>query len=73
MINIAIGVEAFEAVAVTLPHANVGYENDTNQRGERLIWLPRTVLDQLNFLRGPSESSSDIILRIAKSEGECTR
>ena len=37
MIRIAISVEAFEAIAKTLPVGNVGYENKTNERGERLI------------------------------------
>jgi hypothetical protein len=38
-----------------------------NEKGERLIWLPRLVLDRLNHLRGPSESYSDVILRVAES------
>ena len=37
MIRIAISVEAFEAIARTLPLGSVGYENKTNERGERLI------------------------------------
>ena len=41
MIRIAISVEAFEAIARTLPLGSVGYENETNERGERLIWLDR--------------------------------
>ena len=36
--------------------------------GERLIWLPRDVLDSLNHLRGP-ESCSDVILRLAAEGG----
>jgi hypothetical protein len=39
MIQIAITPEAFEAIARTLPLGSVGYENATNERGERLIWL----------------------------------
>ena len=39
MIKIAITVEAFEATARTLPLGSVGYENKTNERGEKLIWL----------------------------------
>jgi hypothetical protein len=45
--------------------ANVGYENATNERGEKLIWLDRAVIDRLRSLRGPGESFSDVILRIA--------
>ena len=33
MVRIAISVEAFEAIARTLPLGNVGYENVTNERG----------------------------------------
>jgi hypothetical protein len=39
MIKIAISQAAFEAIAATLPLGSVGYENETNERGERLIWL----------------------------------
>jgi hypothetical protein len=66
VIRIAITVEAFEVIAATLPLGSVGYENETNERGERLIWLPRAVLDKLNFLRGPGESYSDVIIRLVK-------
>ena len=37
MIEIGISVEAFEAVARTLPLGSVGYEAEANERGERLI------------------------------------
>jgi predicted CopG family antitoxin len=43
----------------------VGYENAANERGERLIWLDRAVVDRLRSLRGPGESFSDVILRLA--------
>ena len=35
MIKIAISVEAFEAIARTLPLGSVGYEAEPNERGER--------------------------------------
>jgi hypothetical protein len=63
MIRIAITQAAFEAIASTLPFGSVGYENQINERGER--WLERAVIDRLNHLRGPGESYSDVILRIA--------
>jgi hypothetical protein len=53
MIKIAITEAAFEAIAKTLPLGSVGYENKTNDRGERLIWLERSVVDRLRNLRGP--------------------
>jgi len=61
VVRIAITVEAFEAIARTLPL----YENATNERGERLIWLDRAAVDRLRSLRCPGESFSDVIPRIA--------
>jgi hypothetical protein len=65
VVRIAISVEAFEAIAPTLPVGSVGFENQTNERGEKLIWLDRAVVDRLRSLRGPRESYSDVIMRIA--------
>ena len=65
MIRIAISVEAFEAIARTLPLGSVGYENKINERGEKLIWLDRAVVDRLRSLRGVGENYSDVILRLA--------
>ena len=62
MVRIAISVEA---IARTLPLGSVGYENKVKERGERLIWLDRAVVDRLRSLRGPGESFSNVILRIA--------
>jgi hypothetical protein len=39
MIRIAISQAAFDAIAATLSLDSVGYENEINERGERLIWL----------------------------------
>jgi hypothetical protein len=64
MIRIAITEAAFEAITQTLPLASVGYENATNEKGERLIWLEPSVIDRLRSLRGPGESYSDVILRL---------
>ena len=65
MIRIAITQAAFEAIARTLPFGDVGYENQIDEHGQRLIWLPRDVLDRLRSLRGPGEDYSDVILRVA--------
>jgi hypothetical protein len=40
-----------------------------HERGERLIWLPRDVVDRLRHLRGPGESFSDAIIRLAEDVG----
>jgi hypothetical protein len=37
LIKIAISVEAFEAIAATLPVGSVGYEAEADERRERLI------------------------------------
>jgi hypothetical protein len=63
MIRIAISVEAFEAIARTLPLGSVGYENAANERGERLIWLDPAILARLRAMRGPGKSWSDVIIR----------
>jgi hypothetical protein len=65
MIRIAITQAAFEAVARTLPLGNVSFENKTDEEGQRLIELDRAMVDRLRSLRGPGESFSDVILRIA--------
>ena len=65
MIRIAISQAAFEAIARTLPFGDVSFENQIDEHGQRLIWLPRDVLDRLRRLRGPGESYSDVILRVA--------
>jgi hypothetical protein len=72
MIRIAITVEAFEAIARTLPLGNVGYENQINERGERLIWLDHAVVARLRAMRGHGESYSDVILRPVADAGSET-
>jgi hypothetical protein len=47
------------------PLGSVGYENKVNEKGERLIWLDRAVVDRLRAMRGEGESYSDVILRLA--------
>jgi hypothetical protein len=69
MIKIAISQGAFEAIAATLSLGSVGYENEINERGERLIWLAPTVVEHLRAMRGPGDDFLDVILRIAVSEG----
>jgi hypothetical protein len=61
MIRIAISQAAFDAIAKTLPFGDVSFENATNERGQRLIWLPRDVLAKLRTLRASGEDYSDVI------------
>jgi hypothetical protein len=67
MVRIVISQSAFEAIAKTLPPGATGYENAVNEKGERLIWLDPGVVDRLRAMRGPGESYSDVILRMAKA------
>jgi hypothetical protein len=67
MIRIAINQQAFDAIVATLPLGSV--ENALTERGERLIWLDHAVVARLRAVRGPGESYSDVILRIADSDG----
>ncbi len=67
MIRIAISVEAFEAIARTLPVGSVGYEAEANERGERLIWLEAAKADRLGAMR--SETYSEAILRLVRMDG----
>jgi hypothetical protein len=38
-----------------------------NERGERYVWLAPNVVNRLRAMRGPGESYSDVILRLAKA------
>ena len=67
MVRIAISQAAFDAIASTMSLGTVGFENEVNEKGQRLIWVPRAELARLNHLRGPGESYSDVILRVANS------
>jgi hypothetical protein len=68
MIRIAITQGAFDAIAATRPLGSVGYENGPSVNGERLIWLASNVVNRLRDMRGPGESYSDVILRLAAGE-----
>jgi hypothetical protein len=69
MIRIAITQAAYDTISATLPLGSVGYEAEANERGERLIWLEAAMVDRIGAMRGPGESYSDVILRIAGREG----
>jgi hypothetical protein len=73
VVRIAISQAAFDAIAQTLALGDIGYENAVNERGERLVWLDRAVVDRLRALRGPGESYSDVILWVAAEDVERTK
>ena len=68
MVRIAVSVEAFGAIARTLPLGSVAVEAEVNERGERLIWLAVAVVNRLGAMRGPGELFSDVILRLVETE-----
>jgi hypothetical protein len=49
-----------------MPLGSVNFEPEPDPKGERHIWLERKFVDRLPALRGPSESYSDVILRLAE-------
>jgi hypothetical protein len=46
MVRIAISQAAFDAIAETLALGSVGFENKTDEHGQRLIWFDRAVVDR---------------------------
>jgi hypothetical protein len=69
VICIAISQAAFDAMAATLVLGTVAVEPERAENGDIYIWLDPRVLAKLKALRGPGESYSDVILRVAKGEG----
>jgi hypothetical protein len=47
VVRIAITQAAFNAIVSTMNHGNVGFENEVNDEGERLIWLDRAIVQRL--------------------------
>ena len=46
MIRITITVEAFEAIASTLPLGSVGHEKELDAKGERHVWLETIMVNR---------------------------
>jgi len=67
MISISITAEAFEAMRATLPNSDAPPSRGPD--GLIRIWLDRKVADELGRARGPGESYSDVIRRLAKDDG----
>jgi hypothetical protein len=67
VVTISITAEAFAVIAATLPD---GREADRRPdgKGGYFITLPQGVVDRLNYLRGPGQSYSDVILAMATAE-----
>ncbi|HEY1780067.1 MAG TPA: hypothetical protein VGG79_06480 [Roseiarcus sp.] len=65
MIKIAITLAAFEAIGRAMPVGSVAVEPQAADNGEREIWLAPHVINKLRAIRGPGESYSDVIIRLA--------
>jgi hypothetical protein len=65
MVRISITQAAYNAICATLPFGSVAVEPYFNEKGERTVWLEEVWVDRLGAMRGPGESYSDAILRIA--------
>jgi hypothetical protein len=68
MMRIAISPAAFDAISATLPLGSVAVEPEVTDKGERLVWIDVGVANRLSAMRGPGESYSDVILRLAAAE-----
>jgi hypothetical protein len=55
-------IEAAAGNTITVVHREE--TPDVNEKGERVVWLEPPVVDRLTAMRGPSESYSDVILRL---------
>jgi hypothetical protein len=71
VIRIAISQAAFDAIAKTMPFGSVSFEEATD--GHRFVWLAPNIINRLRFLRGPGESYSDVILKLAAGDHERKR
>ena len=67
MIRIAISRAAFDAIASTMVLGSVAYEPEASASGERYVWLTPREVARLKAARGPGQSYSDVILRLAKT------
>jgi hypothetical protein len=68
MISISITIEAYNAVSATLPGGDVAQAPQIDECGGVRFLVDRKTLDRLTALRGPGESYSDVILRMAKAQ-----
>ena len=67
MVTISISAEAVSAIEATLSDGCEA-ERRPDCKDGYFVTLPGDVLDKLNYLRGPGESCSDVILRLAKGD-----
>jgi len=66
MISIPITEEAYEALKARIPRIDEA-STSKGRNGQMRISLDRKFVNRLLELRGPGESYSDVILRVAKA------
>jgi hypothetical protein len=65
-IGITITAEAYAAIKATLPAGTLTWPTSPGERGDVIVWLEQATVDRLGAMRGPAESCSDVILRLAR-------
>ena len=65
MISIPITDRAYQALKARIPRIDQA-PTSTGRNGQMRIWLARKFVDRLLELRGPGESYSDVIIRLAE-------
>jgi hypothetical protein len=69
MVGITITAEAYAAIKATLPADTQTWPTSPGDQGDVIIWLEQATVDRLGALRGPGESYSEVIIRVARAEG----
>ena len=67
MISIAITPAAYEAVRMSFLDLDDNAAARPGPDGLVRIWLDRKFVDRLGLMRGPGQSHSDVILRLAEA------
>jgi hypothetical protein len=65
MIGITVTAEAYAAIKATLPADTQTWPTSPADQGDVVICLDQATVDRLGAMRGPGESYSDAILRMA--------
>ena len=73
MICITVTAEAYAAIKATLPADTQTWPPSPGDFGDVVIWLDQTMLDHVEAMRGPGESYSHAIIRVARGDGEPAR
>ncbi len=68
MTRIEITLEAYEAIKATLPESTRLVPLGSAGPGRVYVWIEAKALEQIDSHRGPGESLSEVILRLASAE-----